>query len=265
MSTATASPKTTSKESPPSTAIIWDIETGPLPVDQLLQVEPFTPPQRPGEFDPAAVKYGNATKAETRALKLAEAKSAHDLFAANYDDACESAKQDHITKLLDSAALSPITGRVLAIGLKRAGGSRVVVVDCSNEAEALANFWEQYQRCRKSGETMIGFNIFGFDLPFLIRRSWINNVDVPRTLLDKGRYWDSVFVDLMQVWSCGAYGKFEKLDTVARALGCGQKTEGVSGKDFAGLWESDRQRAIGYLENDVNMTEQVAMRLGVVI
>lgn len=271
MSTAAASPiKATSKESPPSTAIIFDIETGPLSIGELLQVEPFTPPPMPGEFDPSTVKFGNLKDEAKRAAKVAEARLAHESTVANYADICSNAEHDHIAKLVDTAALSPVTGRVVAIGLKRAGGERVLVVDCDNEAEALSTFWQQYGKCRKNGESMIGFNIEGFDLPFLIRRSWINHVDVPRTLLDKGRYWDSVFIDLMKVWSCGAYGKFEKLDTVARALKCGKKTEDadgekVSGKDFAKLWQENRELAIRYLENDVNMTEAVAVRLGVVI
>ncbi|MEZ5275513.1 MAG: hypothetical protein R3F07_03930 [Opitutaceae bacterium] len=48
----------------------------------------------------------------------------------------------------------------------------------------------------------------------------------------------------------------------AKHLGCGAKT--CSGADFAGLFEEDRQAAIEYLENDIRMTYDCAVRMGVV-
>ena len=39
----------------------------------------------------------------------------------------------------------------------------------------------------------------GFDLGFLIKRSWILGIPIPKSVMS-GRFVSSVFVDLMQEW-----------------------------------------------------------------
>ena len=43
--------------------VIWDIETGPLPLETVAKFKPFQPPAHPGEFSEANVKLGTAKKA----------------------------------------------------------------------------------------------------------------------------------------------------------------------------------------------------------
>lgn len=71
--------------------IFFDIETGPLPENELAALMP--------PFDPSEVKTGNIKDPEKIAAKIAEAEVNH--------------KRDFIEK----AALDPLTGRVVAIGL----------------------------------------------------------------------------------------------------------------------------------------------------
>ena len=67
--------------------IVFDIETGPLPEDQLRPLCPeFFPPPAPGEFDPDAVKCGNigGPMSEKGRAKIKDAQAAHKTLVADY-------------------------------------------------------------------------------------------------------------------------------------------------------------------------------------
>ncbi len=233
-------------------SLCFDIETGPRPWNEIEQF--FEPPQPPGEFDESAVKYGNAKKPETRAPILAKAKEDHAAAVAAYPATVEAAKAEFI----DRAALSPITGRVLAVGLRRLGGPPIIIGH-DNEAALLANWWQIAASVIESGEQIVGFNSNGFDLPFLVRRSWMLGVDIPAGMMD-GRPFHRSFVDLMQVWGCGAR-EFVKLDVLAAVFGVTRKSG--SGAEYAKLWAEDREAALEYLATDLLVTCELARKMRV--
>jgi hypothetical protein len=239
-------------------AIHFDIETGPRPWPEIEQF--FEPPEPPGEFDPKSIKLGNLKDPAKIAEKMAAAKSAHAAEVAGHGAAVEQARREFVS----GAALSPITGRVLAIGTARDGETTIIGDGKRTEADLLETFWQLYRRSAESKGTLVGFNIFGFDLPFLIRRSWMLDVDVPDDVI-RNRRWSPVFVDLMDVWGCGAYKAMVSLDTVARFFGVGGKPNDVDGGMFASLWENPdtHQQAVEYLKNDMAMTMAVARKMGV--
>ncbi len=248
--------------------IVFDIETGPLPEDILAgRIAPYEPPPEPGAFHPDAVKLGNTKDPGKIEEKIEAARKRHQAESAAYRSNAIKDKADHIAKAKDRAALSPLTGQVLAIGYKSmASGKSVLdhVDDHYPEAMLLKMFWKQYARRRANNSIMVGHNIHGFDVPFIVRRSWLLGVDVPETVIERGRYIDSrVFVDTMTRWSCGGRD-FVKLDTIASAMGVGGKPDGVTGAMFAELFVVDRPAALAYLQNDLDMTANVAERMGLV-
>ncbi len=246
--------------------VIFDIETGPLPLEVLRDIVPaFDPPAHPGEFDPRNVKYGNAKKDDKRLEILEAAKVKHAEAIERYSADLEQAERTYWAEVEAKAALSALTGEVLAIGYR---GDKVILdfVGERSESMLLVKFWTMYKTLRTAGRKMVGFNINGFDIPFLVQRSWVNGVPVPDTVFTgPQRYLEQTFVDLMKVWSGGAWGTFGKLDTIARALNVGAKTPGVHGGDFARLFRDPEttQSALDYLANDLDMTFGVAERLGV--
>ena len=107
----------------------------------------------------------------------------------------------------------------------------------------------------------IGFNSNEFDIPFLVRRSWILGVKIPDQVLIniKGRFYLSdVFVDVMQYWACGTMQK-TSLNNVAKALNVGEKNG--NGANFYQTLIKDEAKALEYLSNDVNMTRACARKL----
>ena len=71
--------------------IVFDVETGPLAESELSALLP--------PFEPAEVKTGNIKDPEKVAAKIAEA------------------EVNHRRDFFDRAALDPLTGRVIAIGV----------------------------------------------------------------------------------------------------------------------------------------------------
>jgi hypothetical protein len=226
--------------------IIFDIETGPLAENELAAMMP--------PFDPAEVKTGNLKDPAKIAEKLAEA-------AAN-----------HRRDFLDKAALDPLTGRVVAIGIMLVAPhpsplpsaereKTFSIIGHDDEARTLREFWAATRGDLGRLNPTMGFNIFNFDLPFLIRRSWKHRVAVPLGIR-RGRYWGDQLVDLRDAWQLGDRQAKGSLDAIAKHLGVGAKNG--DGKAFAELWQSARPKAEAYLRNDIELTAKVAQGLGVI-
>lgn len=200
--------------------ICFDIETGPLPLPELEAMMP--------EFE----------------------------APSNYKDEEKIARAIEAKKLawIDKAALDARTGRVLAIGHTLEGQDGVQCIDDSEgEAALLEHWWDYYRKSRNVGAHWIGHNIRAFDFPFLVRRSLKHGLCLPSGLVANGIRYDRLIVDLMEVWGCGDYKTTISLDNLAKFLGVGAKNG--SGKDFYGLYKTDRDKALDYLRNDVNLVK----------
>jgi uncharacterized protein YprB with RNaseH-like and TPR domain len=256
-------------------SVVFDIETGPQPIEILKEIsQPFKSSLLdPGPFDSLAVKYGNTKDEAKRAAILADNLAKHEAKVKAYQDAMATEEPQYWADIQRGAALSALTGQVLAIGYRDLdnkiihgvdedfdGGKRV-------EADVLRSFWRTYERSRERRRFMVGFNIKDFDIPFIVQRSIIQNIAIPPSLFSgNGRYLDSLFIDLRDVWKAGVYNGKGSLDAICRACGIGAKTEGVDGSMFAELWMGgSEKRAIAkhYLLNDLDMTWQLADRCNV--
>lgn len=213
--------------------IFYDIETGPLPENELAALLP--------PFDPAEVKTGNLKDPAKVSEKLREA------------------EESHRREFFEKAALDPLSGCVVAIGLLYPDSGEFVVIGHDDEAATLREFWQSTKGEMGRTNQMVGFNSNAFDLPFLIRRSWRHRVAVPFGLR-RGRYWSDEMVDLRDAWQMGDRQARGSLDSIAKHLGVGAKNG--SGAEFAKLWSSDRAKATEYLKNDLQLTARVAEALG---
>jgi hypothetical protein len=216
----------------------FDIETGPLGSDVL---ELIMPP-----FDEADVKLGNVKDP----VKIAEK--------------IEKARTDHVTRFMRNAALSPLTGEVLAIGVRGPIISNEIkthiIVDV-NERTLIGAFFDYFASSFDHDQPhWIGFNIANFDVPFIVRRAWHHAIAVPEQLLSR-RFLNSCFTDIYLHWQLTHYPpEYLSLNSLAQFFGLPAK-EG-NGAQFAELFRYDRKAAIEYLTNDVAITWEIAKRLG---
>lgn len=246
--------------------ICIDIETGPLPWDELKKLLPefdaVAAVPDPGEFDASTVKIGNLKDASKIDDKIKQERIKHAELCQSVAGRRQAAASQHADKFIEKAALSALTGRVLAIGVedKKRNGADKPFLWTGPENDLLSSFWTLAARCIGNGETLCGHNIHGFDLPFMVRRSWLLGIDVPDDLRT-GNWWNPIFVDTMQRWQLGNRQEFVGLDAIDKALGGPGKPEGTTGADFDRMFHGtadERTQALAYLRNDVCMTRRVA-------
>lgn len=272
--------------------IAFDIETGPLPWGELGLIVPKFDPMKeipdPPPFDRSQVKTGNAKKPELIEEKINAAWQAHEAEVASISTRRSEAQIAYINRAKEQAPLSPLTGRVLAIGCYNGRESLITHGDLGDmdddlcdrkvrgvpgERTLLSQFWETWKHSR-GDHIWVGHNSHSFDLWFLIVRSRIMDVDVPDDVCRiNGRYpnWHPSFHDTLNHWSLGrmggdkALGQSLGLDSLCAATNGPRKPDGMDGGMFWQLYEAGmpkRKQAFDYLFNDLEMTWHVAEKAG---
>lgn len=207
-----------------------------------------------------------ATDIETAAQPREAIEHLKPAFTApgNYKDPVKIAENiaEQERKWFENAALSPLTGRVLVIGIKQFGAGNAPTILEGSEEHMLRNFW-QIVGYADQFDQFYGHGLHGFDLPFIVKRSWLHRIPVPMHTIfgDRGYINPRRFIDTMQAFACGDKGAgYIGLDTVARFLGLEGKTEDL-GPQFAEVYAQDRPRAIAYHVRDLDLVEAVAERM----
>lgn len=176
----------------------FDIETEPLSVAELLAIR--------GPFDPSKVKLGRLVDPFKIKEKIAE----------------EEAKWDDPDAVLLDARLC----KICAIGVigKKPGSEKCrTVIDVNTDEKSLiTDIWDAISKIVRQSGYIAGFNIKGYDLPMLRRRSWILGVKPPKFIIEKEKFWNAHFVDILEVWRSGqtwADAACGGLDGLARSFG----------------------------------------------
>jgi len=251
--------------------ISFDIETMPQ-LDRLEELYPYEPPAvtvftpKQDIFDPASVKLG-AMKDEAKIkakIQAAEEKFHADLAAEKeaFEKKLDEHKATFWDDLIEKAALNPFLCQIIAIGVLDESGARTKIsLDPQDEPHIIEEFFETYRMVnngRIQTNKMIGWNIHGFDLPRIHQRANFLRLNKPAGML-QGRYWDSKFIDIMKEWECHQYGKYDKLERVAKFLGVAQLREHkVTGKDFWKFARDEPAKAEQYLHDDLQETLDIA-------
>lgn len=247
--------------------VFFDIETAPGEkelLDELFEREDIELPEDPGTFDPDSVKTGNLG-AEKAAQKIEQKRQEHrrkvDSYAGEVDRAIAKAWDSFVA----SAPLSPILGKVGAIGYGVCvdGGVHVCCDVDPKEEELLTRFWALHKLNVRKRNNWVGFNSNVFDIPFITRRSWVLDLGPPY-LLTKYNKLPDYCVDMLAKWRMGNLWKNnEKMDVLARAFGSERKLEGMHG----GMWwkvnAENPAVAKEYLKKDILSLAGVALRMGI--
>lgn len=264
---------------------VFDIETAPLDLETVLArtgefcEADHIAKNHPGEFHESQVKIGNLKDAAKIAAKVEEARAQHAARLKDFELSLPMAAKEHEQNAMETAALSAITGRVIAIGFADDSAERINLIDDYDdrpddyaEVELLKGFWQSYQCDYDNGARLIGVNIHRFDLPFLYQRSLLLGVEIPPSVLERGRYWSPTFIDLCALWTCGQNGGYVSFDTLCRAFDLPGKQEIevdgeiVEGKNYWKFARSEnpehREAAKKYLLNDIKQPREVARRMG---
>lgn len=158
-----------------------------------------------------------------------------------------------------TCALSPRTGRVLAIGFAFNDNdpASVVAEHESGEAALLRVFWEAVDAA--NGE-IVTFNGCAFDVPYLLTRSWKHRV-TPSISLATIDNWKSKYRTFPHCDVFQALGGSGSLGEWAQFFEVGDK-QGLSGKDVYPLYLLRHFDEIAsYCRNDVALLRDIRRRI----
>jgi len=156
---------------------------------------------------------------------------------------------------LDCAPLEASRGEVLAIGVILDDGPEIIH---GMDEMTLLKFFRG-KATEYSHRTVVGHNLLGFDIPFLCRRMWKHGIRPPTQWQDCTPWKAKWAFDTMQYWSCGNRDQRIGLDLLAWHMGVGRKQG--NGSDFAKLYETDKDKALEYIKNDLMLTEAVYLKM----
>lgn len=201
------------------------------------------------------VVFDIETKTNRRMIRFIEPAVA----PKNYKDPQKIA--DYIHKknqeAVETMALDIDYARVIAIGYAIGLEEKPTVLVANTlkaERAMLETIWEIFNLHPK----LIGFNILGFDLPILLRRSWVLRVR-PVYIPDMSRYSKDV-VDLMQRLYHNGYGlgpKARGLKAVCKMYRIPNPLPNVDGSQVSNM---TKKQLIRYTTNDVRMTQLLAQK-----
>ena len=150
--------------------------------------------------------------------------------------------------------INPIDSKIIAVGIRYSAANQIFFSE--NEKEILEKFWEEWGKIKKENPNtqIYGFSILNFDIPFLVARSFINNVVIPSFFSLK------YVVDLREKINAYRYGETRgKLKEYALLLGL--KNLSMDGSNVADLcMNKDWDKLKSYLANDLEITDEIYKR-----
>ena len=157
-------------------------------------------------------------------------------------------------------ALDALSGRIVCISfivVDEFEAQSAVSIVSDDEAKLLIDFWSILRR--ENIKSFVAHNGLSFDLPYIWKRSVINQVN-PSIQLDLRRYRSDFVYDTMCVWGNWEPRGNPSLNALARGLGIGAKSG--SGDQVLQLWRESRYREIAeYCLQDCWLTYQCYGRM----
>jgi hypothetical protein len=125
------------------------------------------------------------------------------------------------------------------------------VIECAySERDLLAGFWRKFSEC---GGRCCGYNVLGFDLIYLLRRSMALQVSVPFAP-NLAKFRTEPVTDLMMILYNWEFGKWKGLKQVAKLYRLDNPLPDLDGSMFEQMPPEQRRE---YAANDVHLVRQL--------
>ncbi|MEN6318476.1 MAG: hypothetical protein ABFD82_06935 [Syntrophaceae bacterium] len=151
---------------------------------------------------------------------------------------------------LKNAALDADYGRIVAISMQVGLYGQVITNDINSDHEwrLLDNFWNAYN---DSHGFSCGYNIIGFDLPYLMRRSFDLGIYVP-IIPTLAKYRTEPTIDLMGILY--NWGQAKSLKWVCKRYGIDNPLPDLDGSQVKDM---DAETLRAYSANDVQLVVEL--------
>lgn len=146
----------------------------------------------------------------------------------------------------------PEQGRIICIGIAIDDGKPFAVDTVEDFYESIPN----------NVDLFVGHNFRAFDAPFIYKHAIRSGINVKIGQRFRFNKFRGNIADTMELWGCDVWGSKTKLDTIARFLGVGHKTDGIDGSRVFDYWRDGRVDEIkSYCCDDVELTRAVYKRI----
>lgn len=153
-----------------------------------------------------------------------------------------------------STALNGDFGKIYCIAF--AIDNDDVIVLSGNEKDILTKFWD----VSRLANLFVGHNVMEFDLPFIYKRSIINNV-VPSRNLMFARYRNNPIYDTMKEWNKWSTNN-TSLDRLAKIFKIKSSKEIMKGSEVYDYYLKNKHEMVyKYCREDVEVTRNIYKRL----
>ena len=109
---------------------------------------------------------------------------------------------------------------------------------------------------------IIGHNIKNFDIPYIIKRSVINGLQIPHQFhLQKKKPWENCLLDTYDIWKFAGWNS-ASLDLICDCLGIPSPKEIMKASDTSQeYWNGNLEKIKEYCEGDVKATMNVMLKI----
>lgn len=132
---------------------------------------------------------------------------------------------------------------------------KVLLEEFNETARKIMNKYPQMQ--------WVGHNIKGFDMPYIVKRSVIHGVKVPKVFhFHRQKPWESCLLDTQEVWKFGGWNS-AKLGLIAEILNIPSPKQDLEGSMVSQVyWEGGNLGRIkDYCEMDIEATANIMLRI----
>jgi hypothetical protein len=203
---------------------------------------------------PAARDYLAATVKPPGTIKL----------AASIEKWYAESKESAVDEAVSKTGLDGALGQVVCIGYQLPGMIEPAAAYGMNEANVLSHFNEVLDgipRNQWSAVTVVGHNIVGFDLRFLLQRYIVNGIR-PHAIINvaaQAKAWDSKVYDTMTQFA--GFGKTISLDKLCFALDIEGKGKFTWEDVLPAMLDGRGAEVADYCKHDVSITREVYQRM----
>ena len=133
----------------------------------------------------------------------------------------------------------------------------------SDEKELLTDFISFMNQVffKAPGIKLVGHNIKGFDLPYIIKKSILHSLDLPRQLhLHKVKPWENCLIDTYEVWKAGGWSS-AALAHLCLLLGIkNPKDDMNAGEVGAAFYDGRIEEIKNYCEEDIEAAGSLMLK-----
>lgn len=133
-----------------------------------------------------------------------------------------------------------------------------------NEQEIVTDFFKAITALLRKAPNLkiVGHNIKGFDLPFLLRKAIVHDITIPRELhLHTIKPWESCLLDTSEIWKFGSWTG-APLGLLCTSLGIPTPKDAMEGSQVSeAYWNGRLEDIKTYCEKDVKATASVILKI----